>query len=340
MEHVLTSKPHKRQRPWFNPDDAIRHIELVGGHADAVMDFRVFAESKPCKERLSVLFKEGGRLPRMKFRGTFAERNDVLQQRNRQGYGIYYSLNTSDGAGVKNANIVAVRALPLDLDTAKPPPKWEGGLKPHVLIESSPGRFQALFLVEPTTDFDEAARMVKRLALLYSGDPNVSDRARVLRLPGFVHLKDKPFTSRVIWIDHFAAPFTLEDFAILPPLPPRRFGLAHNGIGLIDARRAALLFEHYPVEAIAGNAAWQRFAMALHSACNGDEEVAELFFAFCMTDSTYDDDDDARNRWRWDSFHAFRDGGLTIGTLKRLCTENKIPAAVRFALFNDATRDF
>ncbi|KIZ47844.1 hypothetical protein OO17_02185 [Rhodopseudomonas palustris] len=316
-------------------------IELVGGQADAVMDFRVFAESKPCRERLSAVFRDGGRLPRMKYRGAFAERNDILQQRNRQGFGIFYSSNPSDGAGVKNNNIVAVRALPLDLDTTRPPADWDGGLRPHVLIESSPGRFQALFMIEPTTAFDEAARMAKRLAMLYGGDPNVSDRARVLRLPGFVHQKAKPFRSRIVWIDHFAAPFTLDDFdVILPPLPKRRIGIGDSGVGLIDAKRAALLFEHYPVEAIAGNAAWQRFAMALHSACNGNEAVAELFFKFCMQDSAYDDDDDARNRMRWDSFHAERDGGLTIGTLKRLCTENRIPGAVRFALFNDALRDF
>jgi len=338
MKQVSTSTPRKRQ--WFDPDDTVRLIELVGDHADATMDFRVFAESKTAKERMSAAFKSGVRLPRMKFRGTYAERAAVLQQRNRQGFGVYYSLNRTDGKGVKNANIVAVGALPLDLDNTKPPAAWDGDLRPHCVLESSPGRFQAIFMITPTTAFDTASQMVQRLALRYGGDPSVADRARVLRLPGFVHLKARAFTSRIVSIDHFAEPYELDDFdGVLPPLPTRRASSGHHGVGLIDARRAALIFKHYPIEALSGNAAFQKFAMALHSSCNACEEVAEMFFEFCATDPAYGDADE-RNRMRWDSFTADREGGLKIGALKWLCANNGVPGAVRFTIFNDASRDF
>jgi hypothetical protein len=315
--------------------DTIRLIELVGGHANAVMDYRVFPESKTAKEKMGAAFRSGDRLPRMKYRGTLTEYASCLQQRNRQGCGVFYCLNTSDGKGVKNANITAVRTLPLDLDNSKPPAVWAGDLRPHCLLETSPGRWQALFMIEPTTDFDKAAQTVRRLALLYGGDPSVADRARVMRLPGFIHRKAKAFRSRIIDIDHFAEPYPLDDFdVVLPPLPARRASSGRHGVGLIDARRAALIFKHYPVEALSGNAAWQKFAMALHSACNADEEVAEMFFEFCATDSAYGDADE-RNRMRWDSFTADREGGLKIGALRWLCANNGVPGAVRFTIFNE-----
>jgi hypothetical protein len=79
----------------------------------------------------------------------------------------------------------------------------------------------------------------------------------------------------------------------------------------------------------------------LHSACNGDEVVAELFFDFCATGGGYgDDESDARNRLRWESFEASRDGGVGIGTLRRMCLEFKVPGMICFELFNTAGRDF
>jgi hypothetical protein len=38
------------------------------------------------------------------------------------------------------------------------------------------------------------------LAARFDGDPKVTDRPRVMRLPGFIHHKDKPFRSRIVSI--------------------------------------------------------------------------------------------------------------------------------------------
>lgn len=323
----------------FDEYDAVRLVELVGNSAEAVMDFRVFAESKVARARMSAIFRAGGQLPRMKYRGTIGQLIPTLQRLNAKGMGIYYSLNRSDGQGVKSANIKAVRVLPLDLDMTAPPEAWD--IEPHMVMRSSPGRHQALFMVKPTTNFELASNVVKRLAVEFGGDPTVCDRARVFRLPGFVHQKADPFTSRIISIDHFAPRYAIEHLhELLPPLPRKFDNSNDKGIGSIGVAEATLLFANLDVKCLKGNDAWQRFAMALHSACNDDEAVAEQFFDFCMTDGSYDDDDDARNRLRWESFDASKEGGVGIGTLKRMCLEFKVPGLIVFQIFNTAKRDF
>lgn len=324
----------------FEPIDAERLVELIGDEGGAVMDFRVFPDSPTAKARLSAIFRAGGPLPRLKYRGKLANLSPKLQMLNAKGFGIFYSLNESDGHGVKNANIVAVRVIPVDLDERKPPKVWD--IEPHAVIETSPGRHQALFMVKATTNFDLAQNVAKRMAVKFGGDPVVTDRARIFRLPGFYHRKATPFRSRIIDIDHFKRRYTVEQLdASLPKLPLRFIDTNDKGIGTIGVAEAKLLFTNLDVDHLNGNAAWQRFAMALHSACNADDDVAELFFEFCSTAAGYGDNgSDALNRQRWESFDASRDNGVGIGTLRFMCLEFKVPGLVVFQLFNTAKRDF
>lgn len=320
----------------FNRKETKRFIGLLEKSCRSSWNFRCIPETKQCRSAVDQ------QLPRMKFHGTFAQHEAMLRKRNTQGYAIYYSLNIMRG-GVKAQHCRAVRAIPLDLDDAPLPATWARGIKPQIVVETSPGRYQCLFLVFLTKpcEFDAAEDVGRRLAGYYGGDASVADRARVLRLPGFAHQKRKPFISRVISANpelEESGQYTLEDFSFLPALPKR--SPSCRGQGKIGVRAAKLLFKHYPVEALSGNAAWLTFAMALHSACGGNEKVAELFFEFCMTDEAYGVEDDERNRLRWSSFTADKDGGLTIGTLRKLCYEARVPAAVRFKLFNTAKEDF
>ncbi len=321
--------------------DARHLVDLIGDdHETAVMDFRVFADSKSAKARMSKRFRNGERLPRMKYRGKLPDLMPTLQKRNEEGCGIFYSLNETDGRGVKSANITAVRVIPLDLDETAPPDLWD--IEAHMVMESSPGRHQALFMIEPSRDFELAQNVTKRMAVKFGGDPTVSDRARVFRMPGFGHMKAAPFTSRILQIDHFARRYTLAELdGRLEPLP-RRFRDANDkGVGLIGVDKARLLFDNLDVEYLSGNECWQRFAMSLNAACSANEEVAELFFDFCSTGAGYGDDEtDALNRLRWESFDPSHESGVGIGTLRRMCLEFRVPGLVVFQLFNTAARDF
>lgn len=331
---------YEQAKSRFNRDDSLRHIEAITRRHNAVMNFRTIPESEEAVRKLYSLPKESLARVRLKFRGTFDEVEESLRRRNVTGHSIYFTPNITDGKGTRKENIIAVRALVADFDKVALPDQWE--IVPHIIVETSPGRYQATWSIERTNDIQAAEDMSKRLAIHYGTDLKVFDASHVFRLAGFGHQKSKLFISRIYQLNEFEPSLTLADFdSFLPKLPKRRAPSGSNSVGVIDAKAARLLFQHLDVTALNGNDAWLDFAMALHSSCDGDSEVAELFFEFCMSDSNYaNDGDDALNRSRWNSFTADKEGGKTVGTLKKICRSNGIPGDVMFAAFNDAVRDF
>lgn len=134
--------------------------------------------------------KEGG--PSKKIQGSINSSYTSLKSLNDQGYNIFMTIQKSDGQGVSTKNINRVRAVFIDLDG---PPKENIDrfkLTPHIVINSSPGKYHAYWLVR---DFplDEFKKIQQLLATLIDSDRSVSDLARVMRVPGFKHLKKVPF---------------------------------------------------------------------------------------------------------------------------------------------------
>ena len=128
-------------------------------------------------------------------------------------------------------------------------------LEPHVIVETSPGKFHAYWLVDglPLDQFEAVQRWI---ATMFGGD-HVTDLCRVMRLPGFMHQKDprQPFMVRIV---HQAErlPYPAADILrVFPPLE-REQGKADNGAGeaidlphqppepLSHARLAALKESH------------------------------------------------------------------------------------------------
>jgi hypothetical protein len=85
----------------------------------------------------------------------------------------------------------------VDLDGASINPVIDGPLAPSIIVQSSPGKFHAYWLVNdlPLVDF---SGFQKALAHRFSGDPSVCDLPRVLRVPGFLHRKAEPFLTHLV----------------------------------------------------------------------------------------------------------------------------------------------
>ena len=128
--------------------------------------------------------------------GRFDEVALHLQHLNAKGAGIYWMVNRGDGGGRRAPNVVGVRALFLDLDGAPLEPVLAGGLEPHMVVESSPGKWHVYWLV---SDCELAwfTPTQKALAAKFGGDPVVHDLPRVLRVPGYQHRKGVPFVCRL-----------------------------------------------------------------------------------------------------------------------------------------------
>ena len=73
----------------------------------------------------------------------------------------------------------------VDLDGAPLEPVMSWTLPPHIVVESSPARYHAYWLVDSAVALTDFSGLQKRLAKLLGGDSAVHDLPRVLRLPGW-----------------------------------------------------------------------------------------------------------------------------------------------------------
>jgi hypothetical protein len=131
------------------------------------------------------------------FTAQFEDIAAELTTLNRQGAGIFWMVNHGDGDGRRSANVVRIRAVFVDLDGAPLGPIDTCPIEPHAVVESSPGRWHAYWLVEdiPREDF-KLAQLA--LAMKFGGDTSVHDLPRVMRLPGFMHQKREATLSALV----------------------------------------------------------------------------------------------------------------------------------------------
>lgn len=154
---------------------------------DNLFTFETIEEPKPM-----------GRSTRIKrYHDTFEKVQDRLLQDNSSGSGVFVVVNATDGQGRKKENITRIRAVFVDLDGSPLGPVLQAPLSPHIVIQSSPDRYHAYWMVHemPLNQFEHVQ---KALATRYAGDPSVCDLPRLMRLPGFLHLKKGMFCAHII----------------------------------------------------------------------------------------------------------------------------------------------
>jgi len=129
--------------------------------------------------------------------GSLSQHGATLAQFNAKGAGVFVMVNQGDGRARKASSVQKVRACFADLDGAPLAPVRAFPLQPHIVVESSLGRWHAYWLTEDVP-LDLFKPMQQAIAQRFGSDPKVCDLPRVMRLPGFFHNKGKPFLSRVI----------------------------------------------------------------------------------------------------------------------------------------------
>ncbi len=121
--------------------------------------------------------------------GTLEQHADLLTRLNTRGAGVFVMVNAGDGNGRAAENVVKIRAQFIDTDGAPYPADLP--LKPHLVVQSSPGRWHLYWCVDGVL-LDSFSTLQKALAEHYGTDPSVNDLPRVMRLPGFYHRKGEP----------------------------------------------------------------------------------------------------------------------------------------------------
>ena len=124
--------------------------------------------------------------------GTPQKIFDSLEALNQAGYDVFVTINETDGIDVKGANVTRVRALFADFDGSPLSNLDRIPLKPSFTVNTSPGKHHAYWLIDDCP-LDQFKPMQQKLAQILDSDPAVCDLGRIMRVPGFYHLKGDPF---------------------------------------------------------------------------------------------------------------------------------------------------
>jgi hypothetical protein len=154
------------------------------------------------------------------FYGTLSNHYSKLETANRQGYGIFVTIQETTSESRKNEDIKRIRAFFVDVDKVGEYPKPEEfHIEPSVSVESSPGKFHHYWMTKDDCQLDTFKPIQKRLIERYKADTACSDLARVMRLPGFAHCKtsERPMVKIVAFS---GKKYTLSEAALPIPKAP------------------------------------------------------------------------------------------------------------------------
>lgn len=185
-------------------EQAQSYIAALTGNPDAVCDWRCIND------------RDKG-VAAHNMRGTIREMFPTLQQYNQNGWGIFVCINEMDGQGRELSNVHHIRTHVVDMDNPlTSQANYQRAVQtypaPHFAVQSSPNKYHVYWLVEPYTGNEFYTLQQRKLAQVYDGDTSIIDPTRVLRVPGFYHLKAEPFLTHA-WGIHNGARWHIQALA-------------------------------------------------------------------------------------------------------------------------------
>ena len=290
-----------------------------------------------------------------------------LTKLNERGLGIFVMPQITNGAGVKSADVVCIRAVVADLDLVKEKrakPDWP--MAPTFEVESSPGNWQSWWLLDqedaPLAPIAEQVEMhrgiMSCLVQKYGADPKAADPAHVFRVPGMLHTKARPVVSRLVmtpgaelytWADLMrafpAAPKSISQRASAGIAKRKRASQDHGPVDLDDLREALFIvptFDPAKRDDLVEYEQWVRIGAALHDATDGGENGFDMWREWSATwvplpGKTVPATDALETKWRsfsGDSRLRGKEGGrATAGTIFFLAKQRgwKRPSRSPFA---------
>lgn len=207
-------------------DAARRHLAALDD-AEAPFIFAAFPERSGADGR-----------PRQ-FLRRLREAAPLLVRAQRDGYGVFVTVNAMRGARRRAIDVARVRAVWAERDQ----PGLDLSLRPSLIVATSPGRRHDYWLVdarEPLAPLD-ARRINRQIAVRCGADAAATDLARVLRLAGSLNLKGPPFRVHIEAIEQRC--YRAREILEAVPPPPQRAkrrtlrvaSLDRNGPADIDA---------------------------------------------------------------------------------------------------------
>ena len=156
--------------------------------------------------------------------GMIQTRREDCAEFNTRGFGIFHTVNTFDGPR-RIENLVSIRAWAVDIDEgdkASQRRRIEAApLMPSTVVESKNG-YHAYWKAKDARP-EHYSTIVSRVVESVGGDRNARDLARVLRTPGFWHMKDPSHPFMVQVVHRSEAVYTEQQMAVrFPPCEDER----------------------------------------------------------------------------------------------------------------------
>src|SRR5262249_20840995 len=161
-----------------------------------------------------------------------------------------------------------VRALFVDLDGAPLEPVLADVKKVHIVVNTSPGRWHAYWLVTGVA-LDQFSAKQKALIAAFNSDPAIHDLPHVMRLPGFVHRKGEPHLVRIVSVND-APPYIGSAFPSQESEPHQ----PADGDGTADVNLIAEAVAVIPNPDLAWGE-WCSMIMAIYRATSGSDAGLE-----------------------------------------------------------------
>lgn len=262
--------------------------------------------------------------------GTFAEVMQQLRRLNDAGYGIFVTVNTTDGQGVSATNVVAATCFFVDFDGTPLEHVERLGLKPHVAVDTSPGKRHFYWRVNGMS-LSQFSAVQKRLIALFGSDKSVHDLARIMRVSGFVHQKNPDAPTLVTCdVTEGLAPYPIDQFLAALEAAEKMHGVGKPA-RKTAAEKVAALGQPKPAKAelaraeaalrhlidndglvISDYSDWNRLSIALKNSFG--EDGFALFLKLSSEDDSFNGEVDVRKNWDGIKTDRPKDQQLTIAT--------------------------
>lgn len=121
--------------------------------------------------------------------GTLADHVKRFPAYSRDGIEPFLMAGVTDGEGTADANVTHTWGLCVDFDHGYPDLLSNPLVRPSLLIETSPGHFQAIWVLDEPCNAADAKPVLKAMALRLGGDVAYAKVSQLIRLPGFRHAK-------------------------------------------------------------------------------------------------------------------------------------------------------
>ena len=206
---------YNKNYPCQNDEEEFERDRRIFFHAfDGLKTFQLFDDSPDNKNsELIKVFHVDGSMP-----VKYIMR---LEELNNQGAGIYLCINECSGKtkNRKSSDIVKVRSVFADFDEVPLPDKFDE--EPSMIVESSHGKYHVYYFTDDTP-LNGFKQIQKGMIYKYKSDDKIHDLPRVLRIPGFNHMKGEPFMTRILSYTGLKYSFGLLN-EMFPPEPVKQW---------------------------------------------------------------------------------------------------------------------